>query len=211
MARRPAPLNTDERSRLAADLKDLASELEAIYAKQVQALLGDMADDSYASRASGAAQTGGGGGNPELTSVEAKAVGRDRAAQDAETTIARLRLISTLVRVTVIDLRGCRPDRPTALWPCGHLKTGTYRRCQECMSGPTELRCENDNCHAPITAGGKRRRSIALDQDRRELMECDACWRYRIRNGGATRPKDLAHRLSLRTGLVVAGEAYSSG
>lgn len=206
------PLRTEELTRLISDLRDLLTELEGTHAPTTQRALNDALDWHYATKASGTGTPGGGKHGASTGSpVEAKMRGPDQAAQQAEWVIGRLRLLGTETRCAVIDLRGWRHDRPTALWPCGHVKAGgrDYKRCQECGSGATVLRCENNHCAREIPAGGQRRRVIAADQDNRELLECDRCYKYRVYKGrGLTWMGDAADRLALREGLVVAGEAY---
>ena len=204
------PLTASERTRLAADLEDLAKELRAPHAAHVQTAVANTADDRYPATASGGAPMGTGGGG-ELTPTEAKAARRERAAEAAETTLKRQRLIQTMARQLLLDLLGFNPDRPTALWPCGHIRHGTYKRCLECGGGATVLRCENDHCRNEITAGGQRRRVIAMDQGGRELLECDRCYKWRTRHQGMTWGYTSTESLALREGLVVAGEAYHAG
>lgn len=210
--RRPRPLTPAERHHLATEARALADELEAPYAPAVQRTISDTMDDAYPSKASGAGQRSS-SGRAELTVVEAKATGRDRAAVEAERIANHQRHLLTTIPIVVTALRGARPDRPTEEWPCGHLKIGDNRRskrCLECGAGPTRPVCEN--CDREVTAGGKRRRSVAYDRPGHlegvELMECDRCWKYRSRHG-LSWVGPAADVLALREGLVEAGGAFS--
>lgn len=218
MTRRPKPLTEQERIDLAREARRLADELEASYAPAVQRLLADTMDDTYPARAAGTAPMGN-GGTGELTTVEAKALTRERAVHEAETICIRQHLALLVVRALTVDLRGLRPGRPVEAWPCGHLKAGDNRyskRCLECGTGPTELLCENEHCLVSpscgkVSPGGRLRRVVAMDQGGRELKECDRCYKYRIRNHGATWGGTAVDQLALRDGLVTAGGTFHTG
>lgn len=218
MGRIPRPLTTTERQLLAREARALADELEADYAPQVQRCIADTADDAYPRRASGSEATGSSSG---LTSVEAKVEARGSRhdpAVDAIRLAHQLRMMLHTMPITLVALRGYRPGRPVEQWPCGHVKAGENRkarRCLECGGGSTELLCENDYClkserKGRLTPGAQRRRSIALDQDGRELMECSRCNQWRISHGGLTWTGVAADVLALRDGLYVPGGAYTA-